>query len=58
MPKPKSINKEFLELSAAFNVKKFAESVRGTFHNFLDYRREGKVFYPAWYIILGALSGT
>lgn len=57
MPKPKSINKEFLELSATLDVRKFAESVRGTFHNFLDYRRKGKIFYPTWYIILGALSG-
>lgn len=57
MPKPKSINKEFLELSAALDVKKFAESVRGKFHDFVDYRREGKIFYPSWYIILGALSG-
>lgn len=44
MPKPKSINKEFLELSTALDVKKFAESVRGVFHNFVDYRREGKNF--------------
>lgn len=57
MPKPKSINKEFLELSASLDVKKFAETVRGTFHNFIDYRRTGQIFYPAWYIILGAISG-
>ncbi len=57
MPKAKSINKEFLELSADLDVKKFAECVRGTFHDFVDYRREGKIFYPAWYIILGTLSG-
>lgn len=57
MPKPKSINKELLELSISFDAEKFAESVRGAFHGFNDYRREGKIFYPAWYIILGALSG-
>lgn len=57
MPKPKFINKEFLELSADLDVKKFADCVRGTFHDFVDYRRERKIFYPAWYIILGALSG-
>ena len=57
MPKPKLINKEFLELSASIDAKKFAESVRGAFHGFIDYRREGRIFYPAWYIILGSLSG-
>lgn len=57
MPKPKLINKEFLELSASIDVKKFAESVHGAFHSFIDYRREGRTFYPAWYIILGSLSG-
>jgi predicted transposase YbfD/YdcC len=57
MPKPKSINKEFLELSKAIDVKQFAESVCGAFHGFIDYRRDGKIFYPAWYIILGTLSG-
>ena len=57
MPSPKEINKEFLELSKAINTKQFADSVRGAFHDFIDYRQSEKIFYPAWYIILGALSG-
>ncbi len=57
MPTPKEINKEFLELSKAIDVKQFSLSVRGAFHDFLDYRREGNTFYPAWYIILGTLCG-
>lgn len=57
MPSPKKINREFLELSKTVDVQQFADSVRGAFHDFLDYRRKGKIFYPAWYIILGALSG-
>ena len=57
MPSPKIINTEFLELSKTIDVKQFAESVRGAFHSFVDYRRDEKTFYPAWYIILGALSG-
>jgi len=57
MPKAKSISKEFLELSESIDHKKFAESVRGAFHDFIDYRRQGKIFYPAWFIILGTLSG-
>ena len=57
MPSPKKINKEFLELSKSIDVKQFAESVRGAFHDFIDYRQGVKIFYPAWYIILGALSG-
>ena len=36
MPKPKFINKEFLELSEHIDIKKFAEFVRGTFHDFID----------------------
>ncbi|HEV8051492.1 MAG TPA: transposase family protein, partial [Parachlamydiaceae bacterium] len=57
MPKPKLISKEFLELSKAIDNKQFAESVRGAFHGFIDYRQNERTFYPAWYIILGALSG-
>jgi predicted transposase YbfD/YdcC len=57
MPKPKSINKEFVDLSKNIDSKQFAESVRGAFQGFMDYRREEQTFYPAWYIILGALSG-
>lgn len=57
MPSPKKINKEFLDLSKSMDAKKFAESVQGAFHNFSDYRQAGRVFYPAWYIILGALCG-
>ena len=57
MPSPKEINKEFLELSKAIDVKQFAESVHGAFHEFLDYRQNEKIFYPAWYIILGGLCG-
>jgi predicted transposase YbfD/YdcC len=57
MPRQKQINKDFLDLSKAIDVQQFAESVRGTFHDFLDYRQGGKIFYPAWYIILGALCG-
>jgi hypothetical protein len=55
MPSPKEINKEFLDLSKAIDVKQFAESVHGAFHKFLDYRQNEKIFYPAWYIILGGL---
>ena len=57
MPSPKVVNKEFLELSKAIDVKQFADSVRGSLHDFLDYRKNEKIFYPAWYIILGALCG-
>lgn len=57
MPSPKRINKEFLELSKDVDVKQFAKSIRGAFHDFFDYRSNEKIFYPAWYIILGALCG-
>lgn len=57
MPSRKEINKEFLELSKAVDVKQFAEAVRGAFHDFIDYRKNEKIFYPAWYIILGVLCG-
>ncbi len=57
MPKPKLINKELLELSKDIDAKQFAESVRGAFHGLIDYRQNERTFYPAWYIILGALSG-
>lgn len=57
MPSPKIINREFLELSQHIDVHKFANSVRGVFHDFIDYRQNGKILYPAWYIILGSLCG-
>jgi hypothetical protein len=57
MPSSKRINKEFLDLSTAIDAKQFAKSVHETFHDFLDYRQIGKIFYPAWYVILGALCG-
>ncbi len=57
MPSPKKINKEFLDLSKTIDAKEFANSILGSFHTFIDFRRKGKILYPAWYIILGALSG-
>ena len=57
MPKPKIINKEFLDLAKHVDIKQFAKSVHGSFHDFIDYRRSGRIIYPAWYIILGTLSG-
>lgn len=57
MPRPKHINKEFLDISQTIDAKSFAETVQAAFHGFIDYRRQGRVFYPAWYIILGALCG-
>lgn len=57
MPSPKQINKKFLELAQVVDVKKFAESIQSSFHSFIDHRLAERVFFPAWYIILGALSG-
>jgi predicted transposase YbfD/YdcC len=57
MPSPKKLNRQFLELSKVVDTERFANSVRGAFHDFLDYRVSEKTFYPAWYIILGALCG-
>lgn len=57
MPSPKMISREFFDLSSNFDSKAFASSVRSSFHDFPDPRREGAVFYPAWFIVFVVLCG-
>jgi len=55
MPKRKTADKEYLDLTQEIDVKALQENVRTFFENFQDPRRSPT--YPAWYLILVMLSG-
>jgi DDE_Tnp_1-associated len=58
MSRRKPINAEILEASKAFDANIFAETVKGAFSDFPDYRRNQKrVLYPIWYLSLVVLCG-
>lgn len=58
MPRRKPIDKQILEASKQFNAKIFAETVKGAFSDFPDYRRnQSRVLYPIWYLSLIVLCG-
>ncbi|HEX8931695.1 MAG TPA: ISAs1 family transposase [Patescibacteria group bacterium] len=55
MPKRKTVDKEYRDLTQEIDVKALQENVRTFFANFQDLRRSP--IYPAWYLILVMLSG-
>lgn len=55
VPKRKTIDKEYLELTQEIDIKTLQENVREFFTDFPDPRRSPK--YPAWYLILVILCG-
>lgn len=55
MPKRKTADKEYQDLTQEIDLKALQENVRNFFENFQDPRRSP--FYPAWYLILVMLSG-
>jgi predicted transposase YbfD/YdcC len=58
MPRRKPIDSKILEASKEFDAHLFAETVKGTFSDFPDYRRNQKrVLYPVWYLSLVVLCG-
>ncbi len=58
MSRRKLIDAKILEASKKFDARLFAETVKGTFSDFPDYRRNQKrVLYPAWYLSLVVLCG-
>ena len=54
MPKRKTVDKEYRELTQDIDVKALQENIRTFFENFQDPRRAPR--YPAWYLILVMLS--
>jgi len=58
MPRRKPIDNQILEASKQFNAEIFAETVKGAFSDFPDYRRnQSRVLYPVWYLSLIVLCG-
>lgn len=58
MSRRKPIDAKILEASREFNAHVFAETVKGEFLDFPDYRRNQKrVLYPVWYLTLTILCG-
>jgi len=58
MSRRKPIDAKILEASREFDAHVFAETVRGEFANFPDYRRnQNRVLYPVWYLNLVILCG-
>jgi predicted transposase YbfD/YdcC len=58
MSRRKPIDAKILEASKEFNAHIFAETVKGTFSDFPDYRRNQKrILYPVWYLSLVVLCG-
>ncbi len=58
MSRRKPIDAKILEASKTFDAQIFAETVKGVFSDFPDYRRNQKrVLYPIWYLSLVVLCG-
>lgn len=55
MPKRKTVDKEYRDLTQDIDLKALQENVRTFFKDFQDSRRSP--IYPAWYLILVILSG-
>jgi predicted transposase YbfD/YdcC len=55
MPKRKTVDKEYRDLTQDIDIKALQENVRTFFADFQDPRRSP--IYPAWYLILVILSG-
>jgi len=58
MSRSKPIDAKILEASKEFDSHLFVETIKGTFSDFPDYRRNQKrVLYPIWYLSLVILCG-
>ena len=58
MSRRKLIDAKILEASKEFDAHLFAETIKGTFSDFPDYRlNQKRVLYPVWYLSLIILCG-
>ena len=57
MPKRKTYDKQFADLSKEIDLKKSKQNVKSSFGDFSDPRVEKRCVYPAWYLFLIILSG-
>lgn len=58
MSRRKPIDAKILKASEEFDALAFAQTVKGAFADFPDYRRnQARVLYPIWYLALVVLCG-
>ena len=57
MPKRRSADPRFSELTKEIDVEQFRDSIPADFADFPDPRRETSIKYPAWCILFVVLSG-
>lgn len=57
MPKRKTSDKQFADLSQQIDLEIFRSSIRSNFQYFPDPRISGRCIYPTWYLFLIILSG-
>jgi len=57
MPKRRSSDSHFIELTKEIDAERFRESIKASFSDFPDPRRSGSVVYPTWCLLFLILSG-
>lgn len=57
MPKRRSSDTHFIELTKDIDLARFRDSIKGEFLDFPDPRRKGSVAYPAWVLLFIILGG-
>jgi|TARA_B110000196_G_C21071736_1_gene627837 predicted transposase YbfD/YdcC len=57
MPRRKTSDKQFADLTQEIDIEKLRKSIKADFLDFPDPRRGGNLRYPAWYLLLVILSG-
>ena len=57
MPKRKTVDKDFLDLTQEIDLVALQKNVRSFFSQFPDPRNQNQRLYPAWYIVLVILCG-
>lgn len=57
MPRKTKLNPTILKAADTLDIEAFRKAIREHFSDFRDPRQEGKITYPAWYLILVILTG-
>lgn len=57
MPRRKTGDKNFIDITKEINLEELKGSIRSDFTDFPDPRQQHKIVYPAWYLILIILCG-
>lgn len=57
MPKRKTSDKQFADLSSEIDLETFKRNIKSNFEDFPDPRVVKRCLYPAWYLFLVILSG-